>query len=323
MNGCSGTVHQNTELVHRNKHTAKIKREMGRRPRVLSLCSGGRHDSWKLWGTYVLHGVSSSPDLMSSWRTMWNPVNSNDQTGQVAARMETTLGSASISVSQQQAPKKCAPPMVAPKPKFNPYKHAGESAFSDAAVVLSSGVVQWCCTVVLQSDAPLTSERIFGGAPRPAIKRWDKKSPVFEVSPVLLQSGLPTPSATCRRVNRFLTAPWFFPVSSTDELLRFSEEKRTIPCLHHPDLTEVWVVTRSAANPSGGAGKTEAVVHIMRGPEKTLQERRSSLDAEIDSLTSILADLESSSPYKPRVAQVNGLHGPDDHKDSLQKRHNR
>uniref|UniRef100_A0A8C5MQX2 LIM domain containing preferred translocation partner in lipoma n=1 Tax=Leptobrachium leishanense TaxID=445787 RepID=A0A8C5MQX2_9ANUR len=33
---------------------------------------------------------------------------------------------------------------------------------------------------------------------------------------------------------------------------------------------------------------------------KTIEERRSSLDAEIDSLTSILADLESSSPYKPR-----------------------
>ncbi|KAJ7324634.1 hypothetical protein JRQ81_017654, partial [Phrynocephalus forsythii] len=37
---------------------------------------------------------------------------------------------------------------------------------------------------------------------------------------------------------------------------------------------------------------------------KTLGERRSSLDAEIDSLTSILADLESSSPYKPRTQQV-------------------
>ena len=43
----------------------------------------------------------------------------------------------------------------------------------------------------------------------------------------------------------------------------------------------------------------------MKGPEKTLEERRSSLDAEIDSLTSILADLESSSPYKPRNTQVN------------------
>ncbi|CAL8273218.1 unnamed protein product [Arctogadus glacialis] len=42
----------------------------------------------------------------------------------------------------------------------------------------------------------------------------------------------------------------------------------------------------------------------MKGPEKTLEERRSSLDAEIDSLTSILADLESSSPYKPQPAQV-------------------
>ncbi|NXJ73580.1 LPP protein, partial [Trogon melanurus] len=39
---------------------------------------------------------------------------------------------------------------------------------------------------------------------------------------------------------------------------------------------------------------------------KTLEERRSSLDAEIDSLTSILADLESSSPYKPRTQQGSG-----------------
>ncbi|NXX49204.1 LPP protein, partial [Tricholaema leucomelas] len=39
---------------------------------------------------------------------------------------------------------------------------------------------------------------------------------------------------------------------------------------------------------------------------KTLEERRSSLDAEIDSLTSILADLESSSPYKPRAQQGTG-----------------
>lgn len=41
----------------------------------------------------------------------------------------------------------------------------------------------------------------------------------------------------------------------------------------------------------------------MCGPQKTLEERRSSLDAEIDSLTSILEDLESNSPYKPRSAQ--------------------
>ncbi|KAM6443895.1 lipoma-preferred partner isoform 1-T6 [Liasis olivaceus] len=39
---------------------------------------------------------------------------------------------------------------------------------------------------------------------------------------------------------------------------------------------------------------------------KTLEERRSSLDAEIDSLTSILADLENSSPYKPRTQQTQG-----------------
>lgn len=45
----------------------------------------------------------------------------------------------------------------------------------------------------------------------------------------------------------------------------------------------------------------------VKGHEKTLEERRSSLDAEIDSLTSILADLESSSPYKHRSTQVRNL----------------
>lgn len=63
---------------------------------------------------------------------MWNQ--GSDQSGQVAARMETTpsLGSASISVSQQQAPKKFAP-VVAPKPKFNPYKQMGEPASLEPA----------------------------------------------------------------------------------------------------------------------------------------------------------------------------------------------
>uniref|UniRef100_A0A3Q2E7Q4 LIM domain containing preferred translocation partner in lipoma n=1 Tax=Cyprinodon variegatus TaxID=28743 RepID=A0A3Q2E7Q4_CYPVA len=64
---------------------------------------------------------------------MWNPP--NDQSGQISARMETTpsLGSASISISQQQAPKKFAP-VVAPKPKFNPFKQIGEGTQSDPAV---------------------------------------------------------------------------------------------------------------------------------------------------------------------------------------------
>lgn len=77
----------------------------------------------------------SSKDVLSFLcRTMWNPGNTNDQTGQVAARMETTpsLGSASISISTQQAPKKFAP-VVAPKPKFNPYKQTGEPTHSDTA----------------------------------------------------------------------------------------------------------------------------------------------------------------------------------------------
>ncbi|KAM3850252.1 lipoma-preferred partner [Diretmus argenteus] len=137
---------------------------------------------------------------------MWNPTNSSEQTGQVAARMETTpaLGTASISISQQQAPKKFAP-VVAPKPKFNPYKQLGEPG-GDAGV-----------------DYP---------PPPPAAEESGGSFP-------------PPPS-----MNSY--------------------------------------------------------EYQMRGPEKTLEERRSSLDAEIDSLTSILADLESSSPYKPRSSQNSG-----------------
>ncbi|XP_068174592.1 lipoma-preferred partner isoform X2 [Antennarius striatus] len=144
---------------------------------------------------------------------MWNPGDSNNQTGQVAARMETTpsLGSASISISQQQAPKKFAP-MVAPKPKFNPYKQMGEPTHSDPA------------------DYP----------PPPPPPTMDDSSSFPPSS-----GSFPPP-----------------PVNSYD--------------------------------------------YQMKGPEKTLEERRSSLDAEIDSLTSILADLESSSPYKPRSAQNAG-----------------
>ncbi|CAN9500283.1 unnamed protein product [Ophioblennius macclurei] len=138
---------------------------------------------------------------------MWNPANGNDQPGQVTARMETTpsFGGASISISQQQAPKKFAP-VVAPKPKFNPYKQTADAA-----------------------DYP--------PPPPPA-----DDSVAFPSSP----SSFPPPP----------------PVNSYD--------------------------------------------YQMKGPEKTLEERRSSLDAEIDSLTSILADLESSSPYKPRSTQNSG-----------------
>ncbi|CAL8273214.1 unnamed protein product [Arctogadus glacialis] len=64
---------------------------------------------------------------------MWNQPSGDEPLGQVSARVETTPGNASISVSQQQAPKKFAP-VVAPKPKFNPYK--GDS---DAAVGATSG----------------------------------------------------------------------------------------------------------------------------------------------------------------------------------------
>ncbi|EMP37649.1 Lipoma-preferred partner like protein [Chelonia mydas] len=61
------------------------------------------------------------------------PKNTNEPVGHVTARMETThaFGTPSISVSTQQMPKKFAP-VVAPKPKYNPYKQPG----SDAATVV-------------------------------------------------------------------------------------------------------------------------------------------------------------------------------------------
>ncbi|XP_041071458.1 lipoma-preferred partner [Carcharodon carcharias] len=52
--------------------------------------------------------------------------------------------------------------------------------------------------------------------------------------------------------------------------------------------------------------ETSASLGVQTG-KKSLDERRSSLDAEIDSLTSILADLESSSPYQPRPRQSHGV----------------
>ncbi|KAI5628295.1 lipoma-preferred partner [Silurus asotus] len=145
-----------------------------------------------------------------SFRTMWSDQNNGSQHGHVTARMETSLpmGTPSISVSQHQAPKKFAP-VVAPKPKFNPYKAPGDSTHDIAG------------------DYPL---------PPP---------PVVDTSGMASSSSFPPP----------------------------------------PQMDE------------------SSFGFQIKGPEKTLEERRSSLDAEIDSLTSILADLESSSPYKSRSTQ--------------------
>lgn len=54
------------------------------------------------------------------------PKSTNEPVGHITARMETThtFGTPSISVSTQQTPKKFAP-VVAPKPKYNPYKQPG------------------------------------------------------------------------------------------------------------------------------------------------------------------------------------------------------
>uniref|UniRef100_A0A8C7HVG1 LIM domain containing preferred translocation partner in lipoma n=1 Tax=Oncorhynchus kisutch TaxID=8019 RepID=A0A8C7HVG1_ONCKI len=125
---------------------------------------------------------------------------------QVTGRMETTpaMGVPSISVSQQQAPKKFAP-VVAPKPKFNPYKDPTDLAGGD----------------------------------------YPPPPPPAEDGGLSSSISFPPPPPMDREYQ-------------------------------------------------------------MHGPEKTLEERRSSLDAEIDSLTSILADLESNSPYKPHNAQNSG-----------------
>ncbi|XP_067417174.1 lipoma-preferred partner isoform X2 [Emydura macquarii macquarii] len=58
------------------------------------------------------------------------PKSTHEPVGHVTARMETThaFGMPSISVSTQQTPKKFAP-VVAPKPKYNPYKQPGSDDF--------------------------------------------------------------------------------------------------------------------------------------------------------------------------------------------------
>lgn len=66
----------------------------------------------------------------------------------------------------------------------------------------------------------------------------------------------------------------------------------------------------SGSFPPPPPGDDEAVFDIkVKTGGKTIEERRSSLDAEIDSLTSILADLESTSPYKSRNQQGYGTLG--------------
>lgn len=78
------------------------------------------------------------------------PKSTGEPLGHVPARMETThsFGTPSISVSTQQPPKKFAP-VVAPKPKYNPYKQpGGESelwAWSGKEISLRDGMCNWAC----------------------------------------------------------------------------------------------------------------------------------------------------------------------------------
>ncbi|KAL2804837.1 lipoma-preferred partner isoform d [Daubentonia madagascariensis] len=71
-----------------------------------------------------------------------------------------------------------------------------------------------------------------------------------------------------------------------------------------PPLDDPGVLPSGSGNFPPPPPLDEGAFKVQGNPGgKTLEERRSSLDAEIDSLTSILADLECSSPYKPRPPQ--------------------
>ncbi|KAJ6655524.1 hypothetical protein lerEdw1_005102 [Lerista edwardsae] len=72
------------------------------------------------------------------------PKNSNEPVGHVTARMETThsFGTPSISISTQQTPKKFAP-VVAPKPKYNPYRQP-EGDGEPGVEAVSAAHSNWC-----------------------------------------------------------------------------------------------------------------------------------------------------------------------------------
>lgn len=71
-----------------------------------------------------------------------------------------------------------------------------------------------------------------------------------------------------------------------------------------PPLDDPIVLPSGSGNFPPPPPLEEGAVRSQGNPgTKTIEERRSSLDAEIDSLTSILADLECSLPYKPRLPQ--------------------
>ncbi|KAL4677785.1 hypothetical protein H8959_020459, partial [Pygathrix nigripes] len=84
------------------------------------------HCSW-LNLVSIVHSRSQLSKIPTMSHPSWLPPKSTGEPlGHVPARMETThsFGNPSISVSTQQPPKKFAP-VVAPKPKYNPYKQPG------------------------------------------------------------------------------------------------------------------------------------------------------------------------------------------------------
>ncbi|EPQ13973.1 Lipoma-preferred partner [Myotis brandtii] len=167
------------------------------------------------------------------------PKSTGEPLGHVPARMETThsFGTPSISVSTQQPPKKFAP-VVAPKPKYNPYKQPGG-----------------------EEKTSQIRERVFD-----TLSYEELLKEVVNAASKVNGDFLPPPPP---------------PLDDPGTLPSVSGNFPPPPPLDEGSF-------RAQGNPGG----------------KTIEERRSSLDAEIDSLTSILADLECSSPYKPRPPQA-------------------
>ncbi|XP_034517125.1 lipoma-preferred partner isoform X2 [Ailuropoda melanoleuca] len=92
--------------------------------------------------------------------------------------------------------------------------------------------------------------------------------------------------------------------SSFDFLCQFQESPGDFLPPPPPPLDDPGALPTSPGNFPPPPPLDEGAFRTQGNPGgKTLEERRSSLDAEIDSLTSILADLECSSPYKPRPPQ--------------------
>ncbi|RMC02081.1 hypothetical protein DUI87_21243 [Hirundo rustica rustica] len=248
------------------------------------------------------------------------PKSTNEPLGHVTARMETThtFGTPSISVSTQQTPKKFAP-VVAPKPKYNPYKQPGGDGNTLEYEIIGkcSGVgKRWKNGWFLVGDfveygkihVVTCLKGDFLPPPPP---------PVDDLGNITSSQGaFPPPpplddvtyNVQVKEISQPPQAPSKTNVPGAEgtvgPLLCFESLAVTFADICGIHL-QSFTCELGAETEPGDRSVGVAEVHANPGG-KTLEERRSSLDAEIDSLTSILADLESSSPYKPRTQQGSG-----------------